>query len=160
MSSGSSPRFSLPSEREGGAQRRKGDTSTESILAFATASVRASPFRPSGTFSLRRKVKVALLFAGTLALAACMDPQYSREGATDDQKRQDEARCKVQVDELMIKERAIVDDREATIGATDRMGRTQLPQQMAARDDRNRSVKLMENCMTARGWTAKKSKPF
>jgi hypothetical protein len=89
-----------------------------------------------------------------------MDPQYTREGATDEQKRADQAQCRAQVDELMVKERAIVDDRESTIGATDRMGRTQLPQQMAARDDRNRSSRLMENCMVARGWTARKSRLF
>ncbi len=155
------PRFgNLPPEGEGGAQRRKGDVRSKTVLRPESAAGRTSPFRPSGTFPLRGKGGLALILAATLALAACAEPQYSRDGATDDQKRKDEALCRSQVDELMIKERAIVDDREATIGATDRMGRTQLPQQMAARDDRNRSVRLMESCMVARGWTAKKSGPF
>jgi hypothetical protein len=102
----------------------------------------------------------ALALTTSFALAACTASDYSRDGATDDQKRRDQSLCKAQADELMIKERAIVDSREATIGATDRMGRTQLPEQMAQRDDRNRSGRLMENCMTARGWTPKKSGPF
>ena len=114
----------------------------------------------SGTFPLPGKGRGLFVLAAVFALAACTDPKYTRDGATDEQRRADQAQCQAQVDERMIKERAIVDDREATIGATDRMGRTQLPQQMAARDDRNRSSRLMESCMVARGWTATKSRPF
>jgi hypothetical protein len=96
-----------------------------------------------------------------LALAACAAPSYSKNGATDDQRRKDEALCRAQVDDMMGKERGIVADRQATLGATDdRLGRTQLPQDMRARDDHNRSSKLMRSCMSARGWTVNKTGPF
>lgn len=105
-------------------------------------------------------VRISVL-AVALTLAACGGPQYSRDGATDDQRRKDEGLCRAQVDELMVKERGINDDRQATLGATDeRLGRTQLPRQMAATDERNRTSTLMGNCMTARGWTVKKDRPF
>jgi hypothetical protein len=101
------------------------------------------------------------VLAAVLALAACGAPQYSRDGASDDQRRRDEGLCRAQVDELMIKERNIADDRQVTLGGTDdRLGRSQLPRQMAASDDRNRSRTLMGNCMQARGWTVKRDKLF
>lgn len=102
------------------------------------------------------KRRIALV--GGLALAACSGADYTRDGATDDQRRQDEALCRAQIQDLVAKERGIVADREATVGATDqRLGRTQLPGQMAARDDSNRSGRLMSSCMSQRGWTTKKT---
>lgn len=95
-----------------------------------------------------------------LALAACA-PQYSREGADAAQLRRDEGLCRAQVNDMMGRERGIVADRDATLGETDRrLGRTQLPQQLRDRDDSNRSSKLMQACMSARGWTVTKSGPF
>ena len=103
---------------------------------------------------------VALSVVALAALASCTSaraPEYSRDGASDDQRRTDEALCQAQVDGLMVKDRNIAADRQATLGATDeRLGRSQLPRDMAARDDRNRSRTLMRNCMSARGWTVKK----
>lgn len=100
------------------------------------------------------------VFAVLLALAACA-PQYSREGADAAQLRRDEGLCRSQVNEMMGRERAIVSDRDATLGDTDRrLGRTQLPQQLRDRDDSNRSGKLMQACMSARGWTVSKSGLF
>ncbi len=99
-----------------------------------------------------------LALALGLVLAACSGPDYSREGGTDDQRRRDEALCRDQIKDLVAKERGIVADREATLGATDqRLGRTQLPGQMAATDDRNRSNRLMNSCMSQRGYATKKS---
>jgi hypothetical protein len=96
-----------------------------------------------------------------IALAACADgPRYSRDGASDDQRRKDEAQCQAKVNEYMERERRIDADRETTLGATDqRTGRYQLPQQMSAREDSNRSNRLMDNCMSSLGWTARKSFP-
>jgi hypothetical protein len=100
------------------------------------------------------------LFAAALTLAACA-PQYSREGADAAQLRRDEALCRAQVNDMMGRERAIVADRETTLGAKDQqLGRTQLPQQFRDRDDSNRSGKLMQSCMSARGWTVSKSGLF
>ncbi|HKU94292.1 MAG TPA: hypothetical protein VJR58_03400 [Vineibacter sp.] len=102
--------------------------------------------------------KPYIALAVGLALAACSGPDYTRDGATDDQRRQDEALCRSQIQDLVAKERGIVADREATIGATDqRLGRTQLPSQMAGRDDSNRSGRLMSSCMSQRGYTTKKT---
>ena len=47
-------------------------------------------------------VRIPVL-AVALTLAACGGPQYSRDGATDDQRRRDEGLCRAQVDELMVK---------------------------------------------------------
>ncbi|MCW5749243.1 MAG: hypothetical protein KIT36_23840 [Alphaproteobacteria bacterium] len=97
----------------------------------------------------------------SLLLAACGTPQYDREGGNDDKRRRDEALCRAQVNEMMGRERAIASDREATLGSTDqRLGRTQLPQQMRDRDDSNRSSRLMESCMSARGWKVSKRTLF
>jgi hypothetical protein len=105
-----------------------------------------------------RIVVVALAAAALAALASCTSaPEYSRDNASDDQRRTDEALCRAQVDSLMVKDRNIAADRQATLGGIDeRHGRSQLPHDMAARDDRNRSRRLMRNCMSARGWTVKK----
>jgi hypothetical protein len=104
--------------------------------------------------------RLTVVFAIGLALAACA-PQYSREGADDAALRRDEALCRAQVNDMMGRERAIVADREATLGAKDQqLGRTQLPQQFRDRDDSNRSGKLMQSCMSARGWTVSKSGLF
>jgi hypothetical protein len=108
---------------------------------------------------MRARIAVAALVVTLAALASCTNaPEYSRDGASDDQRRTDEALCRAQVDSLMVKDRNIAADREATLGATDeRFGRSQLPRDMAAREDRNRSRRLMQNCMSARGWTVNKS---
>ncbi len=92
--------------------------------------------------------------AAALTLVACSRPDYSRDGISDDQRNKDEALCRSQIEGPRAKERGIVADREATLGGTDqRLGRTQLPDQMAARDDRNRSAALMDSCMKARGYS-------
>lgn len=98
--------------------------------------------------------------AAALALGACAARDFTREGATQDQFKAEEAACRAQVDEMMRRERNIVDDRQTTLGRYDeRSGRTMLPTQMAQRDDSNRSGRLMENCMKARGWTPVKKGP-
>jgi len=53
-------------------------------------------------------------------------------------------------------DRAIADQREE-MGRSDgqRFGQTTLREQMSATGDRSRTAKLMESCMTARGWTPK-----
>ncbi|HJQ56943.1 MAG TPA: hypothetical protein VJ890_08560 [Vineibacter sp.] len=106
------------------------------------------------------RIALPIVAASALSLAACA-PQYSRDGADDAALRRDEALCRAQVNDMMGRERAIVSDRETTLGAKDQqLGRTQLPQQFRDRDDSNRSGKLMNSCMSARGWTVSKSGPF
>jgi hypothetical protein len=101
----------------------------------------------------RPAARIAFVLCAGLWLAACAGQDYVRDGGSDDQRRKDEALCKSEVEGSMVKERRIADDRDATLGVTDqRRGRSQLPQQMSASDDRNRSNKLMDDCMSARGW--------
>ena len=93
-----------------------------------------------------------------LLLAGCAGRDFNKEGATEDQFRNDEAACRGQVDTLTARDRNFDTDRGATLGNTDaRLGTARLPTQLGQRSESNRGGKMMEACMRQRGWTPAKS---
>ncbi len=90
-----------------------------------------------------------------LALGACSDRDYTRPNTTQDQFNKDIANCRQQVDAVMQRDRNIDSDINSTVGAqvqNQNQGNSQLRQQMDSRGTSVRSDRLMENCLTARGY--------
>jgi hypothetical protein len=102
-----------------------------------------------------RAVYVGVAIA-MLALSACNEHDYSRPNTTQEQFSRDVANCQRQVDTMVARDRNIDSDINSTLGAQSQgmnQGNTQLRQQMDARSSTSRTSKLMENCMSARGYT-------
>jgi hypothetical protein len=105
-----------------------------------------------------KSLLVIFAFAG-FTFNGCVSNDYVvKEGESGPKFTQDEAQCRVQVNEMMKANRNIEDDRQGTMrNVADDQGQTALPTQMANTADNNRSNRLMSNCMTSRGWTAKRA---
>ncbi len=96
------------------------------------------------------------LLAAALVLAGCAAKDFTKEGASETQFLDDESLCRSQVRKMTATQRDIDDSRQDTFRADQqRFGQTVLPDTMAAMGDKNRTAKLMENCMQARGWQPK-----
>ncbi len=90
-----------------------------------------------------------------LALGACADRDFTRPNTSQEQFDKDVANCRRQVDSVQARDRNIDSDIKSTVGATSgnmNQGNTLLRQQMDSRGTSARSDKLMENCLTARGY--------
>jgi hypothetical protein len=108
------------------------------------------------------KVLYVGLSLAVLALGACENRDYVRPNTTQDQFDKDVANCRRQVDTVMARDRNIDSDINSTVGAQSgnmNQGNTQLRQQMDARGTSSRSSKLMENCLSARGYTPASKSP-
>ncbi len=101
------------------------------------------------------KVAYLALAMTAVLLGACEDHDYVRPNTTQEQFKKDLAACQRQVDVVTARDRNIDSDINSTLGAQSRsmtQGNTQLRQQMDSRQSENRSDRLMENCMSARGY--------
>jgi len=95
-----------------------------------------------------------------LALGACENRDFNRPNTTQEQFDKDVANCRRQVDSVMARDRNIDSDINSTVGAANsnmNQGNSQLRQQMDSRGTSSRSSKLMENCLSARGYTPGKT---
>jgi len=100
------------------------------------------------------------LSLAVLGLSACENRDYSRRNTTQEQFDKDVANCRRQVDSVMARDRNIDSDINSTVGAANssmNQGNSQLRNQMDARGTSSRSSKLMENCLSARGYTPGKT---
>jgi hypothetical protein len=94
--------------------------------------------------------------AALLVLQGCASAEFTKEGASEEQFVRDEQLCRSQVRRMLATERDIDDSRRDVFRSdAARTGQTTLPDIMANSGDSRRSNRLMENCMTARGWSPK-----
>ena len=90
-----------------------------------------------------------------LGVAACADHDYTRPNTSQEQFDKDVANCRRQVDTVLARDRRIDSDISSTVGAQNQnmnQGNTLLRQQMESRSNSTRADRLMENCMSARGY--------
>lgn len=90
-----------------------------------------------------------------LALGACENRDFTKPNTTQEQFNKDVANCRRQVDAVMVRDRNIDSDINSTVGAQNRnmdQGNSLLRKQMDSRGTSSRSSKLMENCLSARGY--------
>jgi hypothetical protein len=105
-----------------------------------------------------KSLLVIFAFAGFTFNGCASNDYVVKEGESGPKFTQDEAQCRVQVNEMMKAERNIEDDRRGTLNnVADDQGQTALPAQMASLSDKNRANRLMSNCMQSQGWTSKKT---
>ena len=101
-------------------------------------------------------MRIAAALAAALLLAACGSPDYTKEGASEEQFVRDESLCRAQVRRMTANQRNVDDSRRDVFrGDQERTGQHALPDLMATQGDQRNSTRLMESCMTARGWTPK-----
>ncbi len=99
--------------------------------------------------------RFAALALTLLAAAACDQPRNNdpRQGANSEKFVRDREACRAQVDEYMRNRRNVDDSqRDVFAGDQDRMGRSQMPDQMADYGDTRISDRMMGSCMEAHGW--------
>lgn len=105
-----------------------------------------------------KSLLTVFLFAGFTFNGCASNDFVVKEGQSGEKFTKDERECRVQVNAMMKSDRNIEDDRSDTIrGVMDDQGQSALPAQMANQRDRNRANRLMSDCMTSHGWTAKKT---
>ena len=106
-----------------------------------------------------RSVLLVATLAGLAAgagLAGCAARDFSKEGASEQEFVRDESLCRAQVSRMAAHQRVIDDSRRDTYRSDQtRTGQNALPDTMAVQGDSARTGRLMESCMTARGWTPK-----
>ena len=101
--------------------------------------------------------RAAIILAAIAALGACAAKDYTREGTTQDQFDRDLEQCRRAIDAQTARDRAITTDRQSTVGATDqRLGNTQLRDQMDYRSETRRREVLTQECLTAKGYQPKR----
>ena len=89
-------------------------------------------------------------------LAGCAARDFTKEGASEQEFVRDESLCRAQINRMATHQRVIDDSRRDTYRSDQaRTGQTALPDAMAVQGDSARTGRLMESCMTARGWTPK-----
>lgn len=97
-----------------------------------------------------------LALAMTAVLAGCAARDFTKEGAGEQEFVRDESLCRAQVSRMAAHQRVIDDSRRDAHRADQaRTGQSALPDTMAAQGEGARTGRLMESCMTARGWTPK-----
>ena len=99
---------------------------------------------------------VALMLAGP-ALAGCDQPTSGgadpTKGANAERYARDQQSCQAQVGDYMKTRRTIDDSRRDVFSDnTDRFGRRGLPDTMENYGDNKSSDRLVERCMSSRGW--------
>jgi hypothetical protein len=100
--------------------------------------------------------KALLAVAALLALGACAPRDYNRDGASPEQQANDEQLCRQQVRKMVATERNVEDSRRDTFRSEQaRYGQTALPDTMASQGSVARENRLMESCMSARGYAPK-----
>jgi hypothetical protein len=103
---------------------------------------------------MRRLLLVAAVAA--LSLSGCAASDFTKEGASEQEFVRDEQLCRAQVNRMAAHQRVVDDSRRDTFRTDQaRTGQSALPEAMASQGDIARKSRLMESCMTARGWTPK-----
>lgn len=103
---------------------------------------------------MTRTIAVVLM---ALLLAGCDQPAGGgadpTKAANSERYARDQQACQAQVDDQM-KQRRVVDDlrRDVFSDNQDRFGRSALPDTMANYGDNKSSDRMVERCMSSRGW--------
>ena len=99
---------------------------------------------------------VATAFLAAMTMVGCASSEFIKDGASEQQFATDESLCRAQVRKMIATQRDIEDSRQETFRTEQqRFGQTTLPTAMSAVGERNRTARLLESCMQARGWQPK-----
>jgi len=105
------------------------------------------------------------MMLGGLALAGCDQSTTSgadpTKGANAERYARDRQACLSQVDDYTRTRRRVDDSRRDVFSdPTDRFGRSALPDTMANYGDSQSSDRLVERCLSARGWAVRQDKSW
>jgi hypothetical protein len=107
---------------------------------------------------MRTLVLLAVALPMALLGAGCADSDYAKEGNSAEQLSRDEALCRAQVRRMTAAQRNVDDSRRDVYRSDQsRTGQTALPDMISNQGDTVRTGRLMEQCMSARGYAPKAS---